>query len=57
MKDLAERESKSLGDMTPSRARQGGNEDKAINPVRNGVPLLFGGTPVTPELIKQLRDE
>jgi hypothetical protein len=60
-KHLAERERKSVGEVISSLARQGLNRGvRSTRPVRNGVPLLptrKGGTPVTLELVNQLRDE
>jgi len=56
-KHLAEREHKSLGDVISALARQGLNKGKTTRTTRNGVPLLSGGSPVTPELVNQLRDE
>ncbi len=58
-KHLAERENKSIGDVISSLARQGlaraGGSSKRE---RNGIPLLLAGTtPVTLELVNQLRDE
>jgi hypothetical protein len=56
-KHLAERENKSLGDVISALARKGLNKGKASKTVRNGIPLLSGGAPVTLELVNQLRDE
>jgi hypothetical protein len=60
-KHLAERERKSLGEIISTLARQGLTRGtRSTRPVRNGVPLLptrKGGTPVTLELVNQLRDE
>lgn len=58
---LAERQGKSVGEVVSALARQGlhGGARKAPA-VRNGVPLLpsrQGATPVTPDLVNQLRDE
>ena len=40
-KHLAERESKSIGEVISALARQGLNKSsRAVRPVRNGVPLL-----------------
>jgi hypothetical protein len=60
-KGLAARQHKSVGEVISALARQ------ALRPVntlssnaRNGVPLLAvrtGATPVTPELVNELRDE
>lgn len=58
---LAEREHKSVGEMISVLAREGLSKSvRAVRPTRNGVPLLptrKGGSPVTPELVNQLRDE
>lgn len=58
---LAERDSKSVGEVISSLARQGlARGSRAARTERNGVPLLpsrRGATPVTPELVSQLRDE
>ena len=60
-KHLAERERKSVGEVISTLARQGLTKGtRSTRPVRNGVPLLAtrkGGTPVTLELVNQLRDE
>jgi len=60
-KHLAEREHKSVGDVISMLARQGLTKGtRSTRPRRNGVPLLptrKGGTPVTLELVNQLRDE
>lgn len=60
-KHLAERESKSIGEVISMLARQGLNPTaRSARQVRNGIPLLpvrKGGTPVTLELVNQLRDE
>ncbi len=60
-KHLAERDQKSLGEVISALARQGlSRATRSARAVRNGVPLLpaqKGGTPVTLELINQLRDE
>ncbi len=58
---LAERDSKSVGEVISALARQGlVRGTRAARAERNGVPLLpsrRGATPVTPELVNQLRDE
>jgi hypothetical protein len=58
---LAERERKSVGEIISTLARQGLTRGtRSTRPVRNGVPLLptrKSGTPVTLELVNQLRDE
>lgn len=60
-KHLAERENKSLGEVITLLARQGlSRQARGTRAVRNGVPLLparKGATPVTLELVNQLRDE
>jgi hypothetical protein len=60
-KHLAERENKSVGEVISTLARQGLTKGvRSTRPVRNGVALLQtrkGGTPVTLELVNQLRDE
>lgn len=60
-KHLAERESKSIGEVISALARQGLSKGmRGARPVRNGVPLLptrKSGSPVTLELVNQLRDE
>jgi hypothetical protein len=58
---LAERERKSVGEVISALARQGLERSKrGARSERNGVPLLRSGrsaTPVTMELVNQLRDE
>jgi hypothetical protein len=60
-KHLAEREKKTIGEVVSALARQGLiRETRSSRPLRNGVLLLptrQGGTPVTLELVNQLRDE
>ncbi len=60
-KHLAERERRSIGEVISALARQGlDKRTRGARAVRNGVPLLptrNGGTPVTLELVNQLRDE
>ena len=60
-KHLAERQGKSVGDIISALARQGLHRGSRGAPaVRNGVPLLptrKTATPVTMELVNQLRDE
>jgi hypothetical protein len=60
-KHLAERESKSIGEVVSALARQGLNRSAGKAPaVRNGIPLLArqkSAVAVTPELVNQLRDE
>jgi hypothetical protein len=58
---LAERERRSIGEVVSALARQGlTRANRAARPVRNGFPLLptrQRGTPVTLELVNQLRDD
>ena len=58
---LAERDHKSVGEVISALARQGlERATRSARTQRNGVPLLpkrGGATPVTPELVNQLRDE
>ncbi len=58
---LADRESKSLGEVISALARQGlGRGARKAHMVRNGIPLLprqKAAIPVTPELVNRLRDE
>ncbi len=60
-KHLAERDNKSIGEVISTLARQGlARGPRAARMERNGVPLLpsrRGATPVTLELVNQLRDE
>jgi hypothetical protein len=60
-KHLAERDRKTVGQVISALARQGlAQGARAARGKRNGVPLLpsrRGATPVTPELVNQLRDE
>jgi hypothetical protein len=58
-KHLAERENKSVGEVISTLARQGlTRTSRAGKAQRNGIPLLRrGSTPVTLELVNQLRDE
>ncbi len=60
-KHLAERERKTVGEVVSALARQGlARATRGIRTERNGVPLLpnrRGATPVTMELVNQLRDE
>jgi midasin (ATPase involved in ribosome maturation) len=60
-KHLAERQSKTLGEVISTLARNGLQPRLRNAPtVRNGVPLLptrKGAAPVTLELVNQLRDE
>lgn len=57
---LAERENKSLGEVLSALARQALRREAPTARLRNGVPLLTprsGSEPVTPDLVRQLRDE
>jgi hypothetical protein len=59
---MAEREHKSIGEVISTLARQGLSRDgRSSNQTeRNGIPLLSNrkaGSPVTLELVNQLRDE
>jgi hypothetical protein len=61
-KHLAERDRKTVGEVISALARRGlaRSPSRAAKAQRNGVPLLparRGATPVTPELVNQLRDE
>jgi hypothetical protein len=60
-KHLAERDQKSVGEVISALARQGlARGSRSARAERNGVPLLpsrRGATPVTMELVNQLRDE
>jgi hypothetical protein len=60
-KHLAERDQKTVGEVISTLARQGlARGARSPKAERNGIPLLpsrRGATPVTPELVNQLRDE
>jgi hypothetical protein len=60
-KHVAERERKTVGEVISALARQGlSRSTRGAKAERNGVPLLpvrLGATPVTMELVNQLRDE
>ena len=60
-KHLAQRENKSLGEVISNLARQGlSRGTRGTKTERNGIPLLpsrKANTPVTLELVNQLRDE
>jgi len=60
-KHLAEREHKTVGEVISALARQAlTRSTRGVKAERNGVPLLpvrRGATPVTMELVNQLRDE
>jgi hypothetical protein len=60
-KHLAEREQRTVGEVISSLARQAlARSGRASRAVRNGIPLLAskrGSSPVTLELVNQLRDE
>ena len=58
-KGLAEREHKSVGEVISELARLTLGPNVAAGSFRNGVPLLpvkTGASPVTPDLVNQLRD-
>lgn len=59
-KGVAARQHKTLGEVISALARQGLQPAVSPKRTRNGVPLLPGRaglSPVTPELVNQLRDE
>ena len=60
-KQFAERDRKTVEEVVSALARQGlSRGSRAARAERNGMPLLLGrrsATPVTSELINQLRDE
>jgi hypothetical protein len=60
-KHLAERDRKTVGEVISTLARQGlARAAQSPRAERNGIPLLPSrrdATPVTPELVQQLRDE
>lgn len=59
VKAMATRQHKSIGEVISAPARQTLRPDKPCGNTRNGVPLLSvraDATPVTPELVNQLRD-
>jgi hypothetical protein len=59
-KHLAERQSKTVGEVISALARQSLHRVSRSATVRNGVPLLprrKDAAPVTPGLVNQLRDE
>lgn len=60
-KHLAQRDSKTIGEVISTLARKGlARGARAARTQRNGLPLLpsrRGATPVTPELVNRLRDE
>ncbi len=59
-KHLAQRERKTLGEVVSALARQGLAKTTRSRSERNGIPLLQkqrGSSPVTMELVNQLRDE
>lgn len=60
VKELANREGKTVGEVISELARQALRPTKAVKNHRNGVRLLPvrpGASRVTPELVNQLRDE
>jgi len=59
-KHLAERQSKTVGEVISALARQGLHRAHRSAAVRNGVPLLArrkDAAPVTLDLVNRLRDE
>ena len=59
-KGLAARQHKTVGEVISSLSRQALQPTTVSRKVRNGIPLLAnraGTAPVTPELVRQLRDE
>lgn len=59
-KNLADRERRTVGEVLSALARQALRREKAVGGTRNGIRLLpvnEGSTPVTLELVNQLRDE
>ena len=59
-KAVPEREHRTIGEVLSSFARQGLKCDASAGGVRNGIRLLSaqaGASPVTLELVNQLRDE
>lgn len=59
-KGLAQRQDKTLGEVISELARQSLRPASGKHTVRNGIPLLprrANATPVTMELVNELRDE
>ncbi len=59
-KAMASLQRKSVGEVISALTRQALRPSQPSGNTRNGVPLLpvrAGATPVTPELVNQLRDE
>jgi hypothetical protein len=59
-KGLAQQQNRTLGEVISALARQALRPVKSRRATRNGVPLLpnrAGASPVTVELVNQLRDE
>ncbi len=58
-KGLADRQQKTLGEVISALARKSLQNPEASKSKRNGIPLLAvkNSTPVTMELVNQLRDE
>jgi hypothetical protein len=60
-KHLADRQRRTVGEVISSLARQAlSGHDRGAQTQRNGIPLLpraKDASPVTPELVNQLRDE
>jgi hypothetical protein len=57
---LAAQQHKSIGSVISALARQALRPAASSSEIRNGIPLLpvrRDSVPVTPELVKQLRDE
>jgi hypothetical protein len=59
-KGLAARQNKTIGEVISALSRQALRPAAAGRKTRNGVPLPTvrpGATPVTPEMVNELRDE
>ena len=59
-KELAVQQKRTLGEVISQLSRQTLRPSTPVREVRNGIPLLPirpGATPVTMELVNQLRDE
>ena len=59
-KNLAERERRTIGEVLSDLARQALQREPAASGMRNGIRLLpvkASSSPVTMELVNQLRDE
>lgn len=60
VKAMASLQHKSVGEIISALTRQALRPSKPGGDTRNGIPLLLmrdGTSPVTPELVNQLRDE